>query len=243
LVAQWRFIPLIEESGRSQMAIDRWLWKQHQQGNQPPSLRFYTWQPMAISLGYHQKRWPESWQGLQWQGKPVELVRRPTGGRGVLHQGDLTYALVYSGRFAHRMAAYEQICEFLIRGWRSLGFELDYGSAGRGYARVPNCFATATGADLILDSGYKLIGSAQVWQGSTVLQHGSMRLNPDRQLWHQVFSELLPEPPPSLATLSFSHLVDTLTQAACETFKMEIQVQPFSEQEWTAIRALRASNG
>nr|WP_318698538.1 MULTISPECIES: lipoate--protein ligase family protein [unclassified Roseofilum] len=243
MVAQWRFIPLIEESGRSQMAIDRWLWKQHQQGNQPPSLRFYTWQPMAISLGYHQKRWPESWQGLQWQGKPVELVRRPTGGRGVLHQGDLTYAVVYSGRFAHRMAAYEQICEFLIRGWRSLDFELHYGSAGRGYAQVPNCFATATGADLVLDSGYKLIGSAQVWQGSTVLQHGSMRLNPDRQLWHQVFSERLPEPPPSLAALSFSHLVDTLTQAACETFKMEIQVQPLSEQEWTAIRVLQVSKG
>ncbi|MDJ1170207.1 biotin/lipoate A/B protein ligase family protein [Roseofilum sp. BLCC_M154] len=219
------------------MAIDRWLWKQHQQGHQPPSLRFYTWKPVAISLGYHQKRWPESWQGLQWQGKPIELVRRPTGGRGVLHQGDLTYAVVYSGRFTNRVAAYQKICEFLIRGWRSLGFELHYGSAGRGYAQVPNCFATATGADLVLDSGYKLIGSAQVWQSKTVLQHGSMRLNGDRQLWHQIFSESIPEPPPSLADLSFSHLVHTFTQAARETFEIEMQIQPLSAQEWAEIRA------
>jgi len=219
------------------MAIDRWLWKQHQQGHVPPTLRFYTWNPVALSLGYHQKRWPDSWQGLHWQGQAVDVVRRPTGGRGVLHQGELTYAVVCSRRFAHRRAAYEYLCEFLIRGWRSLGFDLHYGAAGRGYAQVPNCFATATGADLVLDSGYKLIGSAQVWQGSTVLQHGSMRLNPDRRLWHQVFSESIPEPPPGLAALSLSSLVETFTQAACETFEMEIQVDPLSAQEWAEIQA------
>ena len=55
----WRLIPLLSASGSVQMAIDQWLLEQHLAGKHPPTLRFYTWQPTAISLGYHQRRWPE----------------------------------------------------------------------------------------------------------------------------------------------------------------------------------------
>ena len=72
----WRYIPPIEASGEMQMAIDRYLLEQHRQGNQPSTLRFYTWQPAAISLGYHQKEYPDSWHNLTWQGKPLDIVRR-----------------------------------------------------------------------------------------------------------------------------------------------------------------------
>ena len=54
----WRLIPLIEASGHAQMAIDKWLFEQHVAGNHPPALRFYTWASPAISLGYHQKKYP-----------------------------------------------------------------------------------------------------------------------------------------------------------------------------------------
>lgn len=101
------------------MAIDEWLLKQHLSGH-PPSLRFYTWLPSAISLGYHQRKYPEDWQNLIWKGKAIDLVRRPTGGRAVLHHGDLTYAVVTSGFSGSRMEAYKNICEFLIQGWRNL---------------------------------------------------------------------------------------------------------------------------
>ncbi len=76
------------------MAIDAWLLEQHDLGKHPPTLRFYTWEPAAISLGYHQRRWPQYWQGLTGQGQPLDMVRRPSGGRAVLHQGDLTYAVI-----------------------------------------------------------------------------------------------------------------------------------------------------
>ncbi|NET94512.1 MAG: lipoate--protein ligase family protein, partial [Okeania sp. SIO1H2] len=76
----WRLIPLLTTTGKLQMAIDEWLLHQHLQGNIPPTLRFYTWQPVAISLGYHQRRYPEYWQNLTWQGKPIDIVHRPTGG-------------------------------------------------------------------------------------------------------------------------------------------------------------------
>ena len=239
--SRWRLIPPLEASGAEQMAIDRWLWEQHRQGNQPPSLRFYTWSPAAISLGYHQKRWPESWNSLSWNDRPVSLVRRPTGGRAVLHQGDLTYTVVRSPTSSNRVAAYQHICQFLIDGWRSLGFPLHYGSAGRGYAKIANCFATATGAELVLESGYKLIGSAQAWQGSTVLQHGYIRLNPDRQLWSEVFSdtEYFPTTERSPFThLTHSEIIASLTEAACQTFQMTVAIEPLSEAEWQEIGLL-----
>ncbi len=147
------------------MAIDTWLFEQYCEGSQPPILRFYTWEPAAISLGYHQSRYPAEWQDLRWQGRLLDIVRRPSGGRAVLHQGDLTYAVITSG-MGNRMQAYRSICEFLIQGWRSLNVSLDYGQPGRGYIHNPNCFGTATAADLVTPGGTKLIGSAQQRRGT-----------------------------------------------------------------------------
>ena len=169
------------------MAIDRWLLEQHLSGNHPPTLRFYTWSSPTISLGYHQKQYPQHWQNLIWEGKKLDLVRRPTGGRAVLHQGDLTYAVVTSGLPGSRIEAYKKICEFLIQGWKNLGVYLHYGTAGRGYIHNPNCFGTATSADLVLPDKTKFIGSAQLRRRNVILQHGSIRLQPDPELFAQVF--------------------------------------------------------
>lgn len=53
----WRLIPILAASGSVQMAIDRWLLVQHESGKCLPTLRFYTWSPPAISLGYHQRQY------------------------------------------------------------------------------------------------------------------------------------------------------------------------------------------
>lgn len=235
--SSWRLIPLLQASGKLNMAIDRWLLEQHQAGH-PPVLRFYTWIEPTISLGYHQRRWPASWQNLTWEGKPVELVRRPTGGRAVLHQGDLTYMVVTSGHSGKRLEAYRKICEFLIEGWRSLGVELHYGAAGRDYIHNPNCFATATGADLLTADGHKLIGSAQLQRGNAILQHGSMHLSRDTRLFTQVFGEaspivklpILQEGDALIATV-----VEALTEAACRCFEIDLVTQPLSDAELQEI--------
>ncbi|NMG22434.1 lipoate--protein ligase family protein [Brasilonema bromeliae] len=224
------------------MAIDSWLLKQHQSGH-PPALRFYTWSPPAISLGYHQHKYPEYWQHLVWQGEKVDLVRRPTGGRAVLHQGDLTYAVVTSGVTSgmtsgfvgSRVQVYQKICEFLIQGWRSLGIQLQYGTAGRGYIHNPNCFGTATGADLILPDGTKLIGSAQVRRGGAILQHGSIRLQPSAELFTQVFGTESFSPVHLPQNLDIEKIIVALIAAAEDCFGMELEVQPLSESEWEAI--------
>ena len=234
----WRLIPPFCASGAWQMAVDAWLLDQCAQGHHPPVLRFYTWSPTAISLGHHQHRWPQHWPLLTWNNQPLDLVRRPTGGRAVLHQGDLTYAIVMSGLSGNRRQAYETICQFLIQGWKTLGLELHYGELNRDYLKYSNCFATATGADLTLPDGTKLIGSAQAWKGSTVLQHGSMRLNPDPTLWAQVFRnsaslgtiEAFQDAMPSQPTL-----IDQLVQSAQDCFQAEFKAQSLTEAERSAI--------
>lgn len=223
------------------MALDAWLFHQHCQGLHPPTLRFYTWAPAAISLGYHQRQWPQAWQEITWQGVPLELVPRPTGGRAVLHQGDLTYAVITSGLPGNRMQAYQSICEFLIQGWRSLGVELHYGEAGRGYIHNPNCFGTATVADLVLPSGAKFIGSAQLRRGAAILQHGSMRLEPNAMLFSQVFGPdalQLPELPLSLRGESLIEaVIEALVAALQQCFGVHLETQPLSAAEWQAVMA------
>lgn len=223
-----------------QMAIDSWLLEQHRAGLQPPILRFYTWSPPAISLGFHQRHYPEFWQHLTWQGTPVDLVRRPSGGRAVLHQGDLTYAVIASGLPGSRRESYQFICEFLIQGWRTLGVELHYGSAGRGYIHNPNCFGTSTGADLVTPEGAKLIGSAQLRRELSLLQHGSMRLATDPELFQQIFGIPL-EPlslPQGIATETRkATIVEALVAAAGRWFGVEFDEQPLTLAEWQAITA------
>jgi lipoate-protein ligase A len=237
--AVWRLIPLLEAPGEVQMAIDRWLLEKHRQGQHPPTLRFYTWSPAAISLGYHQREYPACWHELLWQGKPLEIVRRPTGGRAVLHQGDLTYAVITSLMPGKRLEVYKQICQFLIEGWRSLGVELSYGTAAKEYMNDSNCFATATGADLVTSTGAKAIGSAQLRRGKAILQHGSMMLSTDRALFERVFAQ----PAPGNLQQLFVHkdnnpiatLVEALSEAARTCFEIELQERSLSTAEWQDI--------
>ncbi len=227
----WRLIPFLKATGAEQMAVDSWLLDQHVKGLQPSSLRFYAWREPTLSLGYHQHNIPDHWHSLQWQGQSVEIVRRPTGGRAVLHQGDLTYALVTSGLKGSRRDVYQRLCQFLIEGWQRLDVELTFGAVGRGYIHNPSCFGTATAADLVMADGYKLIGSAQAYRNGCVLQHGSIRLQPDSDLFKAAFGE--PMPPPKLPTAlqtagNFERIIQTLTQAASDCFDVKFEEQPLA---------------
>jgi lipoate-protein ligase A len=238
----WRLMPLWQGSGQIQMAIDQWLFEQCHQGQHPPVLRFYRWEPAAISLGYHQKEWPPHWQTLRWQNQPIDLVRRPTGGRAVLHAGDLTYCIVLPHQSGHRRQTYEYICKFLIEGWRSLGLELGFGTVGRGYQREVNCFESATAADLVTPDGVKLMGSAQVWRGQTVLQHGSMQLQPNAGLHQAVFGGNAPSSPQpkgleqAFQDIADRKIIEALTVAAAAHFGVSFHEEALTHSEWNAIQ-------
>ncbi len=217
------------------MAADAWLLEQHRQGLTPPSLRFYTWSSPTLSLGYHQRRYPRHWPEITWQGQAIPWVRRPTGGRAVLHDGDLTYSLVSSGWHGRREGVYRQLCGFLQLGWQELGVPLGFGDRPPS-GHNPNCFATATAADLVTPTGEKLIGSAQLWRKETVLQHGSIRLCPNQHLQAQFFGPQV-EAPHLPESLSPRRVATTLTQAAQDWFGVTFTVQPFSPEEMAAINA------
>ena len=233
----WRLIPLFDAPGTVQMAVDQWLLREHGRQHQPSCLRFYTWSPAAISLGYHQRAWPKHWGQMATHCPGLDLVRRPTGGRAVLHQGDLTYSVVTSAFQGRRVDVYQAICQFLLEGWRVLGVPLVYGHRSRGYETTANCFSSPTAADLVMADGYKLIGSAQLKRDRAVLQHGSMRLHPDVALYEKVFAAPLTVPtfPDHLQHLPtpdlYQMLIEALTQAARRYFSKDWVVQPLSKAE------------
>jgi lipoate-protein ligase A len=138
----------------------------------PPVLRLYTWTPPALSLGRFQPDTDVDFEACSAHG--VQVVRRPTGGRALLHGGDLTYAVAMprpAGPDGHVDALYRTLARALIAGLAGLGVDAEIGG-DRGPSG-PVCFVAAQGADLRVGER-KLCGSAQVQRGSAVLQHGSI---------------------------------------------------------------------
>ena len=160
-----RLIPNRIADGPTQMAIDALLLAQ---ATEVPVLRFYRWDGPWLSLGRHQRHWPQHWEQLAREGR-LRMVRRPSGGQAVLHAGGLTYALIWPSAPRRRKQAYREACQWLIDGFTQLGLPLQFGddpALGSGN----NCFASSTAADLVDRAGVKRIGSAQCWQ------HGRLSL-------------------------------------------------------------------
>ena len=235
----WRWIPPIAADGATQMALDSWMLTQLSRSGAGPMLRLYRWSRPTLSLGRHQQRWPEHWQALAAAGV-MDLVRRPSGGRAVLHAGELTYALAMRPQQRNREQAYRQACSWLQAAFAAAGEPLGFGTARAAEAQQrSNCFATSTAADLVGPDGAKRVGSAQLWQGDALLQHGSLLLEPPA-LWRAVFGT----PPPSLATLPWSaaELELQLRRAAdAHLCGGTLREEPLSAAEWAAVERLELS--
>jgi lipoate-protein ligase A len=165
--------------GAANMARDAALLDEHRPGD-PPVLRLYRWRPPAVSYGYHQG--VEGFDADAIAAAGFGLVRRPTGGRAILHADELTYAVVGAspsplfGESLH--ATYTRINEALLRFLRDLGLAADVsGGESREDARGMVCFKSA-GRHEIHVQGRKLVGSAQRRHGGVFLQHGSILAGP-----------------------------------------------------------------
>jgi lipoate-protein ligase A len=228
-----RWIPPLRRDGALQMAIDEWMLDAVLQSEAAGMLRFYRWSRPSLSLGFHQRRLEERWQTLAQAGR-LDLVRRPSGGRAVLHGGCLTYALVWRRPPRSRSLAYRQACRWLQEGFAGLGRPLVFGrqvaSAAHG-----SCFATSTAADLVHPGGAKRIGSAQLWRAGAVLQHGTILLRPPRALWREVFG-VDPPPLPDLG-LGPEQLILRLREAARRHLPIDgpLREGGLSAGEWAAI--------
>jgi len=178
--ATWRLI-LEEEprSGAANMAVDESLAESVAAGDAPPTLRFYRWQPAAVSLGRHQSVADVDEAKIAERG--YDLVRRTTGGRAILHTDELTYS-VTAPAADPRMAggvmdAYLLMSNGLLAGLSGIGLAAEKAAgdvrAGRDVSAA--CFEVPSAYE-ITASGRKLMGSAQSRRKGYVLQHGSLPL-------------------------------------------------------------------
>ncbi len=146
-------------------------------GTAAPMLRFYTWQPWCISLGRHQKENEINTDRTTFD--DIGLVRRPTGGRAILHAEELTYSVVMPSDGRGIMEVYRDIASALTAGLQLLvpGIDIaksqpDFQKLYREAGSIP-CFSSSARYEIEFE-GRKLVGSAQRRIGSAVLQHGSM---------------------------------------------------------------------
>lgn len=170
------------------MAIDEAMLKDVAAGAAGPTLRFYQWSPPAVSLGYFQKTDGISQAALDKYG--IALVKRVTGGRAVLHWGDLTYSIVARAGEDTPLGvedSYRFLCRGILAGLALLGVEATLGSEKASAPFPASCFAVSTGGDITWH-GKKIVGSAQKREGGALLQHGSILLKPQTHLLAEIFS-------------------------------------------------------
>lgn len=168
----WRVIPLRIDDPFYSMAIDEAILKLNSEGRSPNTLRFWRWQPSAVSLGYFQSVDREV--DLQAADKyGVAVVRRLSGGGAVFHDydGELTYSVVCRQNDLPRdiMESFKVICGGLIKGFERLGLK----------AR----FAPLNDVEV---GGKKISGSAQTRKWGSVLQHGTILVDPSIRLMFEL---------------------------------------------------------
>ena len=177
----------LELSGPEQMAIDLFLLeKSFTDKNFNMAIRFYTWDGDWLSIGRNQKELPRSWTKLLTN-EQLKIVRRPSGGKAVLHSKGLTYAIIWKHPPRNKKESYMKTSQWLIDGFKNAGVDLFFGTQP-GNLSNSNCFSTSTLADLVDKEKNKHIGSAQYWKKGHLLQHGEILMEPSKQLWKKVFN-------------------------------------------------------
>ena len=178
----WRLLMHGEAPGAENMALDEAILIALLEGRVPPTLRFYGWAPPCLSLGRGQPATDANLPACRAAG--VDVVRRPTGGRAILHTDELTYSVVMlqsDPRAAGGvLESYRRLSEGLLAGLRVLGVEASQvaGQRRQPGEPVPVCFETPSAYE-ITHGGRKLVGSAQWRSRGGVLQHGSLPLHGD----------------------------------------------------------------
>ena len=177
----------LELSGPEQMAIDLFLLeKSFTDKNFNMAIRFYTWDGDWLSIGRNQKEIPRSWTKLLIN-EQLKIVRRPSGGKAVLHSKGLTYAIIWKHPPRNKKESYMKTSQWLIDGFKNAGVDLFFGTQPANLSNS-NCFSTSTLADLVDKEKNKHIGSAQYWKKGHLLQHGEILMEPSKQLWKKVFN-------------------------------------------------------
>jgi len=191
----WRFIDSGPNSGAFNMAEDEKLLDQAVTEAAGPVLRFYTWDPPAVSLGRFQIM-ETAVRVDSCKRLGIDIVRRITGGRAVLHNQELTYSVVArtdDSLFPNEvLGTYRVIAAGLLAGLGNLGIHAEMVSRSNRHAALvkkaakdPSCFSSPSWYEILV-KGKKIIGSAQRRVPGAFLQHGSILIGYDPELEAEV---------------------------------------------------------
>lgn len=243
----WRLIIDGPVEGAMNMALDRAVLSSRAAGVAPPTLRLYRWEVPTVTLGRFQAL--DQVDLAECARRGFDVVRRPTGGRGVLHDDEVTYSMVAAlvdGVPRGVAASYRHLSAALADAYHMLGVAAELTARQRGEKGSSACYLHATQADLSLGAA-KLSGSAQVWQDDAVLQHGSFVVTRDVDAESAVFglgesgrqalrggtatlADTLGEAPSNAA------IVEAVIAAVRRTFGVEVVLGSLTdwEREWAS---------
>lgn len=193
-----RLLPLSVNDAFTNMAIDESIAESVGRGESPPTLRFYRWNPSTISIGCFQKLENEvDVEKAREEG--VDVVRRISGGGSVFHdyRGELTYSFVGKTKDlpSEIIKSFEKICNGLVNGFEYMGLDARYSEVN----------------DVLVD-GKKISGSAQTRRHGSVLQHGTILIDPNVRLMF----ELLKVPAEKITDKFVSSVYENVTSLARE---------------------------
>ncbi len=259
----WRFVDTGARDAASNMALDEALLVMHEAGATLPTLRVYGWCQPTLSLGYAQNAHQEVDLAV-CHAQGVAVVRRPTGGRAVLHDQEVTYSVVMPLALddgPHTITEhYRRIGMALAAALQALGLPVHLArpqvrTAPTRAPASPACFAALSRYELSV-AGKKMVGSAQKHAQRALLQHGSIPLWMDRQRLFQCL-RVLPEHRAALVQaayttmgavnevaeqpVSLAALHAALRQGFRTTFGVELIDMPISPEEWRLAQHLRTT--
>ncbi len=177
---QWRLIYDKPAIGKWNMAVDETIMEAVGAGQVPATLRFYGWAPPCLSIGYGQRCADvdlDQTRRLGW-----DVVRRPTGGRAILHTDEMTYSLSLAAdddlAAGTVVESYQRISTALLTGLTGLGTQPEADKRAERVEIGAVCFETPSHYEITVN-GRKLVGSAQLRRRNAILQHGSLPLSGD----------------------------------------------------------------
>ena len=184
---EWRLLPFQRMNCFENMAVDEALLRAYRYEQRPPTVRFYSWLRSSVTVGYFQNLGEEVDAHFCREHK-IDIVRRPTGGKAVFHDRDLTYSIVAdesSSLFSPDIIeTYRMIGTCLLRGFEKLGIDARMVGEGRHTEDAilhSYCFSVPVQHELLVE-GKKICGSAQMRAKGVFLQHGSILLNFDPRM-------------------------------------------------------------
>lgn len=185
-----------EYTGIENMQIDYTLLENSiKTKDETPILRFYGWKPKCVSIGRNQNI--NSINEDFCKTNNIDIVRRVTGGRGLLHDDELTYSFICPQAFLtdgnYIKSSYKEISAALILGFKKLDINLNFGNDNKINTKYNYCMSLSTGADINYNNK-KIIGSAQFRSQGYILQHGSILFSYNSSLLKSIFNEeIIPE--------------------------------------------------